>query len=261
MIVLSFGMMKSGSTLAFELCKGVLMAAGHPQRRLPDGLVSPGSRINFLTSLTVASLGRLAASVKPGEIIALKTHLGLSSDVFAFLSAPENRQTFKVQLNYRDPREICLSLVDAGASARAAGRPAFAEIETLEQAAHIVSKQLATCRRWGSIPGALHLAYNDVAFAPDAVIARICAQLGLPAPDEAFTRAARRHAFEDAFTQFNKAVRDRYLDELTVRQNEMILATVRGAPRFINSVLAKGDMSFFDYDPGRERARLAAKAG
>ncbi len=39
MILLSFEVRKSGSTLAFEMPKAVLELDGFPQARLPDGIV------------------------------------------------------------------------------------------------------------------------------------------------------------------------------------------------------------------------------
>ena len=74
MIVLSYGMTKSGSTLAFELCKAVLEQRGYEQRHLPDDVVTEGHHINFLADVTVANLEKLVAEVAPSEIIAIKIH-------------------------------------------------------------------------------------------------------------------------------------------------------------------------------------------
>ena len=138
MIVLSYGMTKSGSTLAFELCKSVLQQRGYEQRRLPDGAVAPWHHINFMNTLTVENLQRALDEVSPKEIIAVKTHVAIGPDERAFIEKRIAEASIKVHVNYRDPREVCLSLVDAGVQAREKGRPAFAEIHTLADAARIV---------------------------------------------------------------------------------------------------------------------------
>src|SRR6185437_8711439 len=66
-------------------------------------------------------------------------------------------------------------------------------------------------RRWASVRGALRLEYETVAFSPEVAIDRIEQHLGIVC-DRA---AARRHAFEEAFTQQNKMKRRRFEDEFS----------------------------------------------
>ena len=250
MIVLSYGMTKSGSTLAFELCKAVLTARGHVQRQLPDGVVAPGRRINFIAHPTVAVLSRLIDSAESGEIIAVKVHAPIGPAEARFIDGAVGRGDIKVQVNLRDPREVCLSLVDAGANARAKAKPAFSEVHTLSDAAPKVAEQLVECRRWGAAPGALHMFYNEVAFDTEAAIERICADFGFPMLDADELDLVHRAVFDKAFTQRNKAVKDRYKNELSADQQAALLDQIKGARTFVKRVMEGRDLGWFKADEG-----------
>jgi hypothetical protein len=240
MIVLSYGMTKSGSTLAFELCKSVLQQNGFEQRRLPDGVVAPWHHINFLTDVSVGNLDRLMTEVQPQEIIAVKTHVGFGDDEKPFIEESVQKGKMRVHVNYRDPREICLSLVDAGMHAREAEKPAFADIYTLGDAAKIVRRQMNVCRRWGSLHGALHLHYNDVAFDTRSVVDQLCLDFAFAPVSDADYNAIANRVFNEAFTQKNKGIKSRY-KELNVRQTEFLLKHIPGVSDFINRICIERD--------------------
>jgi len=244
MIVLSYGMMKSGSTLAFELCKSILTQRKFLQRRLPDGVVFAPMHINFFNDVTTSILGRALNEVAPSEIIAIKTHSAIAPAEMQFVEKAVAEGVMKVQVNLRDPREMCLSLIDAGASAREKKRQAFSEITSLEEAVPIAERQLAICRNWGSIRGAMYLHYNEVAFDILVAVRRICENLGLEMLDAGEVQPVLDRVNE-AFTQRNKAVKDRYKDDLSVRQNEYLLEAIKGARPFIRRVCEQRDYEWF----------------
>jgi hypothetical protein len=250
MIVISYGMTKSGSTLAFELCKAVLEQRGFQQRRLPDGVVTAGHHINFQNDVSLAVLKGLLKEVAPEEIIAIKVHCAVGGAEIPFIESAIADKQMKVHVNLRDPREICLSLIDAGAKAREKNRAAFSEIAGLEDAAKAASRQLKSCRRWGSIEGALYLFYNEVAFDSAVAVRQICADFGFPALTDEELAIVLNRVFKEAFTQRNKAVKDRYKDELTLRQNEYLLEELKGGQGFIRRVCEQRDFSWFKQ--GRE---------
>jgi hypothetical protein len=244
MIVLSYGMTKSGSTLAFELCKSVLQQKGFEQRRLPDQVVTPWHHINFITDLGAASLERAMAEVSGREIIAIKTHVAFGGDGKDFIESGIREGTLKVHVNYRDPREICLSLVDAGVQARENEKPAFSDIHTLRDAARIVRRQLNVCRQWGALQSVLHLHYNDVAFDTRRVVDQMSADFGFPpVSDEEYGEIAHR-VFNEAFTQKNKGIKNRY-KELNLRQNEFLTRQIPGIADFINRICVERDYGWF----------------
>ncbi|HVT26453.1 MAG TPA: hypothetical protein VHE81_00400 [Lacipirellulaceae bacterium] len=248
MIVLSYGMTKSGSTLAFELCKAILEKSGFPQRRLPDGVVAPGRRINFLEPVTLETIGRLSSEVGSKEIIAVKLHEGGSAQVRKAVAQEIERGNVRLHVNYRDLREVALSLIDAGEKARKNGQHAFSEFHRLEDTYTDIGRQLEICRRWGSVRGALHLFYNEVGFDTATAVQRICENIGLPTLDPQATGEVIDAVFDRAFTQKNKAVKDRYKD-LTIRQSENLLDSIPGAKPFVNRVCSRGDLSWFNREP------------
>ena len=84
MLILCYGITKSGSTLAFELIKGMLESAGHPQVRLSDGSVHPGQVVNFLEPVDRGTLKRLLAEIGD-RWIAVKTHSPITNETFGHL--------------------------------------------------------------------------------------------------------------------------------------------------------------------------------
>jgi hypothetical protein len=244
MIVLSYGMTKSGSTLAFELCKSILQQKGYKQRRLPDGVVVPGHHINFITDLSVDSLRRVMQEVSRSEIIAIKAHTAFDAATRQFIEESIRDGQMKVHLNYRDLREICLSLVDAGVQARDMEKPAFAEIHTLADAAKAVRRQLAICRVWGPLQGAMHLHYNDVAFDTRRVVDQMCADFGLRKFKDKEYEELTHRVFNESFTQKNKGIKDRY-KELTQPQQRFLQMHILGFDDYMNRICIERDYSWF----------------
>lgn len=209
MLVFSYGVPKSGSTLAFQIARAVAFLAGHSQRLLPPPLSTPGHRVNFQQRLEVDLLHR-AAALAGDRILVIKTHDAPGAAWQAAYADLASRGRARAIVNHRDPRDICLSLCDAGRLARAQGDSAFAEFVTLDDAAARVRGYLAEMEAWRGLPGVLDLRYEVCAFDMDRAIAAIRAHLGLPG------RAwpVRLYAGRIAFTHRNKAVPERHLAEL-----------------------------------------------
>ena len=243
MLVLCYGITKSGSTLAFELVRGILESAGHVQERLPDGPVNPGHPINYSQPLNKKRLNQLLSAV--GErSIAVKTHGGIGDPMFAYLDELGDARRLQAIVSYRDPRDICLSLVDAGVKARAIGMVEFSEIADLNGAVATVAEQIEKFVKWAALRNALVLDYDTVAFAPDRAIASIEERLSVRADHE----RVKRYTYEEAFTEKNRAQRDRFRAELTPAQN----AELR---RVFGEIIA----NFSEADPGPWRAQTRAE--
>lgn len=230
MLVLCYGLTKSGSTLAFELIKGLLESAGHPQHRLPDGPVNAGARINYVQPLTRKRLDEVLSAVGD-RWIAVKSHSGIADPLFAYVEKLQREGRLQLVVSYRDPRDICLSMLDAGKAARASGAKEFSEVTDLTVAARRVSEQVEKFFKWAAVPGALLLPYDTVAFDPEAAIDRIESCLRGMRVDRG---RAKQYAFEEAFTQKNKAQRSRFLNELTKEQNDELKETF--APFILNFI-------------------------
>ncbi len=238
MLVICYGIPKSGSTLAYELVKGILKDAGYSQKRVPSIGVRPGRRGNYIAAMTRDAVADLVKVIGPDRIVAAKTHMEFSDDMFGWLEELQSTRKLQVIASYRDPRDMCLSLIDHGAEARASGRQGFTQISDLTRAANLIEDAIWRFRKWASLRGSLRLFYETVAFAPDEAIDAIEKVLGVTSDHD----EVKRHAFEDAFTQKNKARRNRYHDELDETQKAEMLA--RFGP-FIERVCGRSDEQWF----------------
>jgi hypothetical protein len=239
MLVICYGIAKSGSTLAYELVKGVLADAGHSQKKVRSLAIKPKARGNHLAELSRDALLDTMAAIGDERIVAAKTHMAMPGSMFPWLEEMQQARKLQVFASYRDPRDICLSLVDHGVKSRDAGRPGFSRIHALDDAADVVERAIAKFRQWAALKGSARLSFDTVAFAPDDAIAAIEARLGVKADRE----AVKRHAFEDAFTQKNKARRHRYEDELDAADRARL--SQRFA-EFIERVCVGDDQAWFD---------------
>ncbi len=211
MLVICYGMAKSGSTLTFELVKGVLESAGFEQKRIHTAGLKPKARTNYLVEISRETLTEIIAAIGPDRMVAVKTHQDCPRALFGWLEDLQKERQLQVITSYRDPRDISLSLLDAGARARSKGAGGFSTINKLEDAAKLIEKAIVKFRKWSSLQGALPLYYDTVANMPDDAISAIEGVLGVSS-DHA---AVIKHAFEDAFTQKNKAKKNRFEEEMS----------------------------------------------
>jgi len=238
MLVICYGMAKSGSTLAFELTKGVLSAAGHDQGKVKSAGLKKRRGGNYVAELTRESVVDIVSAIEPGRIVAAKTHKCFEDEDFAWFEEMQIQRKIQVVASYRDPRDMCLSLVDHGARSRESGQESYAHVEDLKDAARLISHAIPKFRKWASLNGSLRLYYDTVAFAPDVAIDALESVLGVTCNHE----DAKRHAFEDSFTQFNKAQKKRFESELSDRQkNDM----ERRFGDFIAQVCEQNDQQWF----------------
>jgi hypothetical protein len=232
MIYFSFGMHKAGSTLGFELAKAMFIRAGAPQPLLPKSIIGGDHSINFLRCPTAENISALEREVaRIGHPIVIKTHQAAIPEIVALLSAGKAMG----QCVYRDPRDIVLSLLDAGTKAREIGASSFSKINSIEMAIINVEKNIRVMETWVHLPNILPVNYRDLAFDMPATVERLMRQAGVVVDPSRLAREVnvnqtgfwpRLSGFhkKKPFTQFNKGIRDRYKTELTADQNEMLVA-------------------------------------
>lgn len=236
MIVLSYGMTKSGSTLSFELCRALLELRGYRQRRLPDTVVKAGHLLNFTGNPSIDQLEQMQRELAPGEAIAIKLHGWLQAESRAYIESAIFEDRVRVHVSYRDPREVCLSLVDAGAAIRQREPGAtrgFSQVQTLDDSLLYANRQLRQCKNWISVRGALPLYYNDVAFDPDQTIVRLCENLGLSGLSSDEARVVKDAVYNHGYTLKNRAVPDRHRQDLTAEQDQYLLDRLPQSREFI----------------------------
>ena len=238
MLVICCGMAKSGSTLSFELVKGVLISAGYSQAKVKSIGLKPRGRGNHIADLSHEAILDMIEQIGPDRIVAAKTHKCFFDDMFGWMEDLQAARKIQVVTSYRDPRDVCLSLVDHGAKARESGRSGFSKIHDLSRAADVFARAIPKFRKWGALRGSLRLYFETMAFSPDAAVDAIETALGVSCDHE----EAKKHAFEDAFTQRNKARKNRFEEELDEAQKKE-LETRFG--EFIERVCRKNDDRWF----------------
>ena len=217
LIYASYGLIKSGSTFAFELTKRLFVQNGRAQPRLGDEAVTPGHRINFATKWDESHVAAMCAEAEALATTAvIKTHARPRPAIVDLL---ESGRAIGHAV-YRDPRDVALSLLDAGEHARAKQRKSFADIRTLDDAMADIDAHLENFRAWAALPGIRVVDYATLT-ADTAEFARgLAAQCGLPFDHD----AAVADVVANEFIQFNKGVQNRHLTEMAGEESDRFLA-------------------------------------
>jgi hypothetical protein len=210
-LYISYGMTKTGSTLAYHIARTVLEEAGCPQPQLSNRALGAARRINYVDDLTPDLVAAILDEA-PGPIV-IKTHQRPTSTIADMLA----EGTAMGHACVRDPRDMALSMLDHGARARAKGHQPFAEFVRLEDTLQSLKDQSENLRQWRALPGIMTLSYDQIAFGEDTVPMLIAAQLKLPLRPGVADRAKA-----DNFTQFNKGLRNRHLSEMTTEHAALI---------------------------------------
>lgn len=207
LIYFSYGMTKSGSTLAYELARAGLVLSGRDQPMLPNDAVLDRKRINFCDHIDADRAAALRRETsKIGHMIAIKTHTRPDPDVVEMLNAGEAT----AHAVYRDPREMALSMIDHGVKSRAAGRTEFSEyftpIDTVNELRHQSNSLLA----WLSLPNVRPIYYDDLAFNMAPTTRRILGEIG----SDVDAQDVIEMAVEQRGTQKNRGKRSRHETEM-----------------------------------------------
>ena len=207
LLYFSYGMTKTGSTLAFQLVRTALDLCGFPQDRVPLSVVNPVLKRNFVNHITERQLEELKDEAKKrGYPIALKTHMRPDPCVVEAIQSGEAI----AHACYRDPRDMALSMLDHAQKSRETGGAEFVELTTLEQAFTNIRSQHDSLTAWLRLPGVMPLYFEDIAFNTVETARRILKQLKLKLDPEVLAEVVKTQRF----TQKNKALRRRYPDEM-----------------------------------------------
>jgi hypothetical protein len=209
LLYFSYGMTKTGSTLAFQLVRSALDLCGFPQDQVANAAGPADQKRNFVNHITDSQLDDLMQKAKiRGYPIALKTHTRPDPCVVKAIQSGDAI----AHACYRDPRDMALSMLDHGKRSRENGRAAFAEIETLAQAFTNIRSQHDSLTAWLRLPHVMPLYYGDIAFNTANTAQRILEQLKLKLNPEVLAEVV----LTQRFTQKNKGKPSRYIDEMDV---------------------------------------------
>lgn len=216
--VFSYGMTKSGSTFAFELARSALELSGYPQPLLPEAATGTKRKINFAGHLNDENIDALSEALcEIGHPVVVKTHTRPDPSVIAMI----DRGEAIIQACYRDPREMALSMIDHGNRSRAAGKPAFANIETLDDAMRDISSQIDSLTQWLYRPNCQPVYYEDLAFRSLGTTRRILAQLQLDIP----AGKVLNYVLKNRFIQLNLGKKKRFQEHMSESDQQMFRRT------------------------------------
>lgn len=208
LIYFSYGMTKSGSTLAYQLARCAFIEAGFDQPRLSTAAVENRRHINFVGGIDPARAEAIRTETHQiGHPIAFKTHARPEDDVVKML---QNGEAF-AHATYRDPRDMALSMLDHGKRAREMGKAAFSEYFEIDDTIDNLRHQSNTLLAWLSLPNVRPIYYEDLAFNMEQTAAILTAELGVDVP----VHKVIKKATQDNFTQKNKAVSARHETEMS----------------------------------------------
>ncbi|MEO1551403.1 MAG: hypothetical protein AAFR93_13400 [Pseudomonadota bacterium] len=217
-LIFSYGVTKSASTYAFQICAQGLIRAGLPQPRLPAQILGARRTINAVEHLSARQLEQIETLATAWSTrLVLKTHTAPDGPVRDWLA--EGRA--EAHATYRDPRDVALSMLDHGRAARAAGRPAFAEFRTLNDTCRGLDDQMTTLAAWLALPGTLALTYEALTTGDGP--ARLMRHHGLPG--QAAPLCA--HVRNSCFVQFNKGIQSRHRAEMSAQASARFHARYR----------------------------------
>ena len=205
-LYISFGMPKSGSTLAFELTRTMLELAEIAQSKIGEGVTDPQTKINFVHKLDGPALDALTRDArKITGPIAIKTH----SRVFPKVEKALIRGKLIGHAVCRDPRDMALSMLDAAKEGRAWGNSPNGPLRTVAD----TEKRIASCieifKKWAALPNIIPIHYERVAFDTETVAAQIAAQIGIETDIPRAIEIASRQ-----FTQLNRGRSQRWKTEM-----------------------------------------------
>ncbi len=212
-LYVSFGMSKSGSTFAFELTKQLLEQHGLPQPHLSERAVRDKDHINYAPTWDLAHVEAIIAeSGAVPTTIVVKTHQKPSSVLVQRMV----RGHAIGHAVFRDPRDMALSMLDAGTNARANDLQGFRTIHTMEDAIDKVDFQLEKFRAWVSLPMVEPIDFATLTTRPEVYGGVLSRQTGLSFDVD----AAVVEVMDHAFIQFNKGVQHRHRDDMSRRDSE-----------------------------------------
>jgi hypothetical protein len=215
-LYISYGLVKSGSTFAFELTKKLFEQQGLTQSRLSGEAVAPGHRINFVTNWNREHVLAMRAEAGANKTtIVLKTHARPRPAIARELEAGSALG----HAIFRDPRDMALSLVDAGARAREKGHKAFSEIGSLDDTMTHIDAHLENFYQWVELPGIEPIDYATLTAHTSSFVERLSLQTGLGFDAE----PAIADVLENTFIQLNKGVQERWRAEMTTADSERFL--------------------------------------
>ncbi len=208
----SYGMTKTGSTLAFRLTQRFFQRNGYEQPLIPGEFLGEDRVMNFIILPTPEQLtGMVKFAEDHDTCIVLKTHSAPTPEMAEMV----RNGTAYADAEFRDPREVALSMIDHGKRNREKGASAFTEIETLKDAEEAIDVQIPYLEEWLRLPGVFPAYYDDFAWTLRPMIVWLRRQTGLK---ERSIKGVLVVFNSKLRSQYNKATKSRWKEDMTAKE-------------------------------------------
>jgi hypothetical protein len=224
----SYGMTKTGSTLAFRLAQRFYQRNDCEQPLAPGHLLDEERLVNFIHMPAPEELSGLEQfAIDHDTCLVIKTHSPPTAEMVQMLR--EGRAF--AHAVFRDPREIALSMIDHGKRNRETGGVAFAEIRDLKDAEAAIETQISYLEEWLRLPGVFPAYYDDFAWSHEPFIKKMRRQTGLKMRSVKGVLASFNNQKR---VGFNKGQKDRWKDDMTAEESAAYLARF---PKFYGKLI------------------------
>lgn len=215
-VIIAHGQPKSGSTFLFRtVCEAISQVEGQEFYSLWASLMGQGVNVYFET-VTPEDLGRLTE--RAGErTVVIKTHAALSDDVREMVE----RGDVRAFTSFRDPRDACRSMLDAGISDREKGSTRwFATKTKSSELVRPIAYQCRMLQSWMNCPKVLALPYYLIANDQDYTVRRLCDHLGF----SGIGHLVSTHMDETkaSVPEYHKGISDRFLEDFNWPEIEFL---------------------------------------
>lgn len=209
MLVVCFGIHKSASTFAYRLIT-------EASRRLFSGEVMTGKDVKRVNN---GYIERNTEVIKNDQkLLIQKTHAGTDTDIGKLV----NEGQVKAIASIRDPRDVALSMLDAGKKERELGRKNdIAKIFTLAEATSQIKSDIHALMRWYDLSNCHVIPYVEIKEKPSVTVGKIV-EIVLDKKISSEECEAIVASISRDTIRLNRGIHQRYLTEMSESDSETI---------------------------------------
>ncbi|NAZ38125.1 hypothetical protein [Rubellimicrobium sp. CFH 75288] len=211
-LIIAHGQPKSGSTFLFQAAVALRdRVDGTELYAVLRRLLGQNASV-FYDHIPLERVQTILEAAGP-ETLIIKTHGPLPDDVRPLLE----QGLVKAFTSFRDPRDACRSMLDAGASDRAKGSTRwFASKTRVEDLTGPIAHQYRSLQTWLDCPQVLAIPYYITANHQDAAVRLLCRHLGYGALGRLI--AAQMQERRSSVPEFYKGISDRFLSDFSAEE-------------------------------------------
>jgi hypothetical protein len=208
-LVIAHGQPKSGSSYLFQIAKGAAECANGERHKTTREKYLGTEMVGGVDVVTDDMLDRLTSAIPADVHYTVKTHGPLHSGVRAAIATGH----ITAFTSFRDPRDVCVSLLDAGKTARRQGNAKFfASLTEISQTVRPAAAGHRVMLAWADCPNVLAFPYYLTAGDRNYTVERLLRHIGLSAHTPAMLKQFGTGGTAKVW-MFEKGIPDRFIDD------------------------------------------------